>query len=691
MRSLGLLLATLSLSGISLAFSGGHRDIHHDHHGRDLHKRNIIYNGEIDDTYDFIIVGGGTAGLALASRLSEDSNTTVLVLEAGDSGDAVAERINIPSEAYYNGLPNTPYDWQYKTTEQSGAGNRALPWPRGKVLGGSSAMNGMYHIRPSKIEVDAWASLVSGGDKWNWDAMFDVMQESETFTAPSTDIQNTAGIQYSASSRGKNGPIHATYAGFQLPVTGDWTPTLANIGVEVQDDAYGGTSWGAYVASSSINPSDWTRSYSRSGYIDPLPPRSNLAILPSATVTRIVFDTSKANNLTATGVEFASSKDAPRRTIIVRKEVILAGGAVGSPHVLLHSGVGPADVLGAAGVDVKLDLPGVGQHLQDHISTAVTFNAKVQTVGNLRDSKGNDPAFRSLVNAAVAYVNITDLLGDFAAEYKQQISDALSSSSNLVPSSSPEVRKGYETIYKTNADTLFLSPIGQVEILLALNAPGSIAIQAALQHPFSTGRIYITSDDPFAPPAIDPQYLSHFADTVILREGLKLARKIAATEPLSAAIGDETIPGSNVQSDADWDAWLKQNIGTEYHPSCSCAMLPREEGGVVDADLKVYGLANVRVADSSVFPIQFAAHLQAPTYGLAEQAARIIRATYNGVGWPVAGDNSGSGSTSTGRPQTTGQSTTTDNGNGNGDENGARSLSVSALALAVGVIASLAL
>ena len=120
---------------------------------------------------------------------------------------------DIPSEAYYNGLPNTPYDWQYKTTEQSGAGNRALPWPRGKVLGGSSAMNGMYHIRPSKIEVDAWASLVSGGDKWNWDAMFDVMQESETFTAPSTDIQNTAGIQYSASSRGKNGPIHATYAG----------------------------------------------------------------------------------------------------------------------------------------------------------------------------------------------------------------------------------------------------------------------------------------------------------------------------------------------------------------------------------------------------------------------------------------------------------------------------------------------
>ena len=152
-----------------------------------------------------------------------------------------------------------------------------------------------------------------------------------------------------------------------IPTVGNWTQTLANIGVLVSEDGYSGNGAGAYVANSAINPANWTRSYSRSGYIDPLPPRSNLAILPNATVTRIIFDTSNPSNLTATGVEWANSAAGARQTVSVRKEVILTGGTVGSPHVLMHSGVGPSDVLTAAGADVLLDLPGVGQHLQDHI------------------------------------------------------------------------------------------------------------------------------------------------------------------------------------------------------------------------------------------------------------------------------------------------------------------------------------
>ena len=208
-------------------------------------------------------------------------------------------------------------------------------------------------------------------------------------------------------------------------------------------------------------------------------------------------------------------------------------------------------------------------------------------------------------------MNITDLLGDSASDFRNQIASELSTS--LVPSTDATVIQGYEKIYTTTLNTLLPSPVGQVEILLALTGSGSssnvISIQAALQHPFSQGRIYITSSDAFTQPAIDPQYLSHTADTVILREGLKLARKIGATAPLSAVIGDEVMPGSSVQSDEDWDTWLAKNIGTEYHPSCSCAMLPLEQGGVVDENLKVYGLANVRVADASVFPISFSAHV----------------------------------------------------------------------------------
>ena len=156
-----------------------------------------------------------------------------------------------------------------------------------------------------------------------------------------------------------------------LPVVGNWTTTLANVGVDVSPDAYDGDAWGAYVASSSINPSNWTRSYARSGYIDPLPSRSNLAILPNATVTRIIFDTSNANNLTDTGVEWTSASGAAKQTINVKKEVILAAGVVGSPQLLQLSGVGPSDVLRAAGVNVLSNLPGVGQHLQDHLVRVV--------------------------------------------------------------------------------------------------------------------------------------------------------------------------------------------------------------------------------------------------------------------------------------------------------------------------------
>ncbi|RDX48422.1 GMC oxidoreductase [Lentinus brumalis] len=687
MRSLGLLALTVSLSELAFAFNSGHRDIYHGHSGHDLRKRNIRYDGQIEDSYDFVIVGGGTAGLAIAARLTEDSNTTVLVLEAGDTGDAVADRINTPVMAYYSGLPGTSYDWAYTTVTQPNAGGRNLPWPRGKVLGGSSAMNGMYHIRPSKLEVDAWSSLI-GSDKWNWDSMFETMKESETFTPPSSDIQAEAGIQFVASSRGTNGPVHATYPGFTLPVVGNWTQTLGNIGVAVNDDAYNGDTYGAFIATSSINPSNWTRSYARSAYIDSLPLRANLAILPNATVTRIIFDSSNANNLTATGVEWAAYSGAAKQTVSVKKEVILAGGAVGSPHVLMLSGVGPKDVLQAAGVAVQVELPGVGQHLQDHISTAVTFKTTTDTAASLHAAGQNSPAFLSFINSATAYVNITDLLGDFASDFKTQIASQLSTS--LVPSTDATVVKGYETIYNTTLNTFLTSPVGQVEILLALTNSGTdsnvLQIQAALQHPFSQGRVYITSNDPFAQPAIDPQYLSHTADTVILREGLKLARKIATTAPLSAVIGDEVTPGPSVSTDDDWDSWLAKNIGTEFHPSCSCAMLPLEQGGVVDENLKVYGLGNVRVADASVFPVSFAAHLQAPTYGLAEQAAKIIRATYNGVGWPSASRNSTSTSTSS-------SSSASPTQNRQEDNNGALSLSSSsALALAAaGFLGSLLL
>ncbi|KAG8903233.1 hypothetical protein FRC00_000217 [Tulasnella sp. 408] len=252
------------------------------------------------------------------------------------------------------------------------------------------------------------------------------------------------------------------------------------------------------------------------------------------------------------------------------------------------------------------------------------------------------------------------------------------------PSTNQYVSLGYQGIYQANVD-MMLSQIGQVELLLSLTGSSAgddtFSVQAALQHPFSMGELYIATPNPFDYPVINPNYFSHPADIVMLREGIKLARKIGQTSPLSDSVISEAVPGPDVQTDEQWEAWLRTVIGTEYHPGCTCSMMPLEFGGVVDANLKVYGTSNLRVADSSVFPIQFAAHLMAPTYGLAEQAAMIIKSQYNGTPAPAAFYN-GTATSSSANP-----SGTASNSNNNNQSDAASRLSTSISAMGVLVLA----
>ena len=430
-----------------------------------------------------------------------------------------------------------------------------------------------------------------------------------------------------------------------LPVIGDWLPTLENAGIPKCADPLSGEPFGAFITTSSINPTNWTRSEARNAYIDPLPPRGNLHILTNATVTRILFDTSDATNLTATGVEYAFAKDGPRSSVQVRKEVILSGGAIGSPHVLLHSGVGPSDVLGSAGIDVKLDFPSVGQHLQDHVvgflrmllslrpmkltpvfpkRASVAWNTTAETLGTFQRNgtgdgipEGQSSPFLSYVNSAIAFANLSTMFGntESANYFQSQILGVVDTSANdLCPSKDGSVINGYKTIYRTTAEKFLLSGVGHLELLLwgtgtSATEEQTLSIQVALQHPFSQGRIYINSSDPFDDPIIDPQYFSHFADLVSMREGIKLVRRIGQSLPLSEVLTDEVSPGANITTDEAIEAFLLNAVETEFHPGSTLAMLPRDQGGVVDAKLKVYGLANVRVVDASVFPTSLAAHV----------------------------------------------------------------------------------
>lgn len=673
----------------------------------EMRRREIIGADGLESSYDFIICGGGVAGLVIASRLSEDQNKTVLVIEAGDTGDAVKSSIDVPGNAYYSSLLNTDYDWQYKTVPQTNLGNRVLDWPRGRVLGGSSAVNGLYLVRPSSLEVNTWAQLAgTNGSAWNWDSMFAAMKKSETFTPPTEEITQEFNIAYNTENHGTDGPLHYSYPGFLLPVVGEWTTVLENIGVNVSPDPNGGNGWGAFIATSSINPSNWTRSYSKSAYIDPLPPRANLHILPNARVLKVNTN-STGGVATATGIQYSmTGGDLTGRTITANKEVILTGGAIGSPHMLMMSGIGPKANLESVGVQSVLDLPGVGQHVTDHVASEVIFKTTANTAATDRINQtltNGTESFFSFVNSAIAYANITDLFGDYAPEFRDTIARNLTwAVENVCPSTDPTVQAGYRAVHEAGTENFILSPIGHVELLLGLTGTAqggddSIAIQAALQHPFSTGQIYLNSSNPWEYPVIDPNYLAHPADTWLIREGLKLARKIGNTAPLSNFMTSEVFPGTQVQTDAEWDAWLATQVKTEYHPSSSCSMMPLDHGGVVGADLKVHGTTNLRVADSSVFPVQFAAHLQSLTYGVGEIASEMIKNEHMAVRQEISANTSTTaGATGTDQPiatSTGAPGTTTGTGSGSSNnQNSASSIRVSAAGvLAASVLALLAL
>ncbi|CED82443.1 Glucose dehydrogenase/choline dehydrogenase/mandelonitrile lyase (GMC oxidoreductase family) [Phaffia rhodozyma] len=610
-------------------------------------------------TFDFVIAGGGLAGLALASRISEHENLTVAVIEAGGSGEDgeidtrdVKDLIDIPGNSYLHGLTNTPYDWNYTTVAQKDAGGTTKEWPRGRVLGGSGAINGLFLCRGSTEEYDAWNELNSGGQEdWGWSELNKYMMKSENFTPPTADqISSSGGFIYNASAHGTTGPIQAGFSAYWFTGNTKWIPAWLSLGFNSIDGTTG-DNHGAYITPSTLNPSNQTRSDSKAGYIDPIAPRSNLVILTGYQVTKINWNsTDSTTGAVASGVTFqASATDTPY-TVNVAKEVLLSGGTIGSAQILQLSGVGPSATLQPLGINVVSDLP-VGHNLQDHQSNSMYWSTPTGTLtwGNLTNTtlaatelakyEAGDytDSMWTYINEAIGYISLKDVMNSTAySSFVANATDNLEANVDETADAlglSDAQKIGLTAMY--NITNRYLTTnVGQMEVLLTelgyVGGTNTVGLQGAFQHPYTRGTVLINTTSAFDPPLIDPRYYSHSYDVAITRACHEWTRKLAAATPMNELMITEMNPGASVTGTA-LDTWFKKNVVTEYHILGTCSMLPKASGGVVDTTLTVYGTTNVRVVDSSIMPLQVSAHLMAPTYGVAEKAADMIKVKYQKV------------------------------------------------------------
>ncbi|KAF7364291.1 Glucose oxidase [Mycena sanguinolenta] len=547
-------------------------------------------------SYDYIVIGGGTAGLTVASRLSEDPAVSVLVVEAGADDRDNPEVFDIYefTAAFFG-----PLDWAYPAEE-----GRTIN--SGKTLGGSSSINGGLWTRGSMAQYDAWTTLLEESDAdvgWNWNGLFPYMRKSEHFLPPNAD-QITKGAEFDPAVHGSSGPVFSSFSHGIAGHPNCVTMNPLSINYDAND----------------------LRSSSAQSYLTPVEnTRMNWVTLVQHLVTKIVWSQTTIP-LVASGIEFATytntTNGTTRYTAHARKEVILAAGAIRSPAILQLSGVGDSDLLGPLNITTLLDLKTVGKNLQEQTNTAMACGG----TGFPVDGTGPDDT--------IAYPNLFQLFGNASNAKVAELESSIPewAASQAVNAYSAEA---LETIFRAQADIVLTDKAPMIEMYY-VTGPNvtfdQIAVNLWQLLPFSRGQVAIVSTDPFEYPNIHVNYFNVSFDLDIQVAGLKLLRKIFRTPPISDLSTGETVPGAAVPddaeggSDADWEAYIMANFGSVMHPVGTTAMLRRELGGVVDAHLKVYDTANVRVVDASIFPIQLSAHLSATVYGVAEKAADLIKA-----------------------------------------------------------------
>jgi choline dehydrogenase len=523
--------------------------------------------------YDYIIIGSGSAGCAIANRLAEDYALRILILEAGPSDDSFL--LKMPAGFASLGK-KTPYNWHYETVPQKHCNDRRMYWPRGKTLGGSSAINAMLYVRGNAWDYDQWRQL--GNEGWSYQDVLPFFKKAENNERGADDFH------------GAGGPLNVADQADPAKINDAFLTAAEQAGHKRLTDFNGAEQQGVgYYQVTQKNKERWSAA---SAYLRPAVERNknNVHVLTGASVERIILD---QNHAMGVRYRYKGQDEVARCS----RDIILAGGAVNSPQLLMLSGIGPADHLKSVGIRPLFDLPGVGGNLQDHLDASLLQFCKT------RDTYDTANKLWSL------YQYWKDKKG---------------------PGTSPIAESGGFLGTKTG----LAAPDIQLHFLPALvvdhgrtkmNKNG-YSLHVCTLRPESKGTIRLASQDPKAAPLIDANYLAERKDLDTLIEGVKIGREILAQSGLDPYRAEEFQPGAAVKTDADIEAWVRAKCETIYHPVGSCKMGPSTDPmAVVDNECRVHGIKGLRVVDASVMPTLVGGNTNAPTVMIAERVASYMQ------------------------------------------------------------------